>query len=33
MIILDTNILSAVMQEKGDRMILKWLNSQAWETI
>jgi len=33
MIILDTNILSAVMQEKGDRTILAWLNKQAWESI
>lgn len=33
MIILDTNILSAVMQEKGDRTILAWLDRQAWESI
>jgi len=33
MIILDTNILSAVMQEKGDHAILEWLDSQAWESI
>lgn len=33
MIILDTNILSAVMQEKEDRTILAWLDSQAWESI
>ena len=33
MTILDTNILSAVMQEKGDRTILEWLDSQAWESI
>lgn len=33
MIILDTNIFSAVMQEKEDRMVLAWLDSQAWESI
>lgn len=33
MIILDTNILSAVMQEKGDRTIVAWLDRQAWESI
>lgn len=33
MIILDTNILSAVMQEKSDRMIVAWLDRQAWESI
>jgi len=33
MIILDTNIISAVMQEKGDRVIVAWLDKQAWESI
>jgi len=33
MIILDTNILSAVMQEKRDRTIVAWLDRQAWESI
>ncbi len=33
MIILDTNILSAVMQEKGNRTIVAWLDKQAWESI
>ncbi len=33
MIILDTNILSAVMQEKGNRTIVAWLDRQAWESI
>ena len=33
MIILDTNILSAVMHEKGDRTIVAWLDRQAWESI
>ena len=33
MIILDTNILSAVMQEKGDPIIVSWLDGQAWESV
>ncbi|GJL56353.1 MAG: ribonuclease VapC [Nitrospirales bacterium] len=33
MIILDTNILSAVMQEQGDPLIVSWLDRQAWESI
>ncbi|RMH04986.1 MAG: type II toxin-antitoxin system VapC family toxin [Nitrospirae bacterium] len=33
MIILDTNILSAVMQEQRDRTIVRWLDRQAWESI
>ena len=33
MIILDTNILSAVMQEKEDPKIVAWLDRQAWESI
>ena len=33
MIILDTNILSAVMHEKGDPVIVSWLDRQAWESI
>jgi len=33
MIILDTNILSAVMQQKGDPTIVSWLDRQAWESI
>lgn len=33
MIILDTNILSAVMQETPDPIIVEWLDSQARESI
>lgn len=33
MIILDTNVLSAIMQEKSDRVIVAWLDQQAWESI
>jgi len=33
MIILDTNILSAVMQDQGDPIIVSWLDRQAWESI
>ena len=33
MIILDTNILSAVMQETPDLIIVEWLDSQARESI
>ncbi len=33
MIILDTNVLSAVMQEKSDQAIVAWLDQQAWESI
>ena len=33
MIILDTNILSAVMQEKENRTIVAWLDLQPWESI
>lgn len=33
MIILDTNILSAVMQKRGDPTIVSWLDRQAWESI
>ncbi|GJL66211.1 MAG: ribonuclease VapC [Nitrospirales bacterium] len=33
MIILDTNILSAVMQDRGDPIIVSWLDRQAWESI
>ncbi len=33
MIILDTNVLSAVMQDQGDPIIVTWLDRQAWESI
>ncbi len=33
MIILDTNILSAVMKEKVDQTIVSWLDRQAWESV
>ena len=33
MIILDTNIFSSIMQEKGDPVIVSWLDRQAWESI
>ena len=33
MIILDTNIFSAIMQEKGDSVIVSWLDRQAWESV
>ncbi len=33
MIILDTNILSAVMKEKVDQTIVSWLDRQPWESV
>ncbi len=33
MIILDTNILSAVMHDNPDSRVVSWLDSQPWESV
>ena len=33
MIILDTNVLSALMQKNGDKCVITWLNSVAVESV
>ena len=33
MIILDTNVLSALMRPKPEQVVSRWLDSQPWESI